>query len=491
MRILLGLCRLPNGSPCQSLVLRRMLAHRLAVPHHQSYMISTNQLLRIASVAGTRQVQWQQFRHKNRYDGFAKRKPGKPVSKIGLTWYIILGGGLWLLTMTNALPNLIDWVVRAAPPEVKENESGTEESGEDIGEVVERKRKKKKVGFHDRKMIEYENRIRDYSTPGQNIPLLCHIEGMKQPEGLGLDQFKKFDPKKMKKLGCGLDSDSIFYKLGESGLISFSDYVFLLVLLSTPPRMFEIAFKMFDLNGDGDVVFEEYEKVANVIRSQTSIGMRHRDHSTTGNTLKKMSTALTSFFFGPNLDQKLKVEKFLDFQRQLQREMIWLEFNRYDPVDGRITERDFADILLLYAGLPDKKRVRMLKKVRKVFKNDKGITFDEYLDFYKVLRFINDVDTALMFYHVAGASIDKGTLQHVAKTVAHVNLSDHITNVVFVLFDENDDGELSNKEFVSVMKRRLMRGLERPKDTGFVRLINAMWKCTKSGTPSILDGGSH
>jgi len=41
------------------------------------------------------------------------------------------------------------------------------------------------------------------------------------------------------------------------------------------------------------------------------------------------------------------------------------------------------------------------------------------------------------------------------------------------------------------MKRRLMRGLERPKDTGFVRLINAMWKCAKSGTPSILDGGSH
>ena len=30
-----------------------------------------------------------------------------------------------------------------------------------------------------------------------------------------------------------------------------------------------------------------------------------------------------------------------------------------------------------------------------------------------------------------------GTLQHVAKTAAHVDLSDHITNVVFVLFDEN------------------------------------------------------
>ena len=45
------------------------------------------------------------------------------------------------------------------------------------------------------------------------------------------------------------------------------------------------------------------------------------------------------------------------------------QFNRYDPVDGRITERDFADILLLYAGLADKKRTRMLKRVRKAFKN--------------------------------------------------------------------------------------------------------------------------
>ena len=45
------------------------------------------------------------------------------------------------------------------------------------------------------------------------------------------------------------------------------------------------------------------------------------------------------------------------------------QFNRYDPVDGRITERDFAEILLLYAGLADKKRARMLKRVRKAFKN--------------------------------------------------------------------------------------------------------------------------
>lgn len=51
-------------------------------------------------------------------------------------------------------------------------------------------------------------------------------------------------------------------------------------------RHFEIAFRMFDFNGDGDVDSEEFGKVATLIRQQTSIGTRHRDHATTGSTFK-------------------------------------------------------------------------------------------------------------------------------------------------------------------------------------------------------------
>jgi hypothetical protein len=67
----------------------------------------------------------------------------------------------------------------------------------------------------------------------------------------------------------------------------------------------------------------------------------------------------------------------------------------------------------------------------------------------------------------------------VAKTVAGVNLSDHAVEVVYNLFDEDGDGKLSHKEFITVMKRRWLRGLQMPKDTGFVNFIGAVSDCTR------------
>ncbi|UYV68461.1 MICU1 [Cordylochernes scorpioides] len=305
------------------------------------------------------------------------------------------------------------------------------------------------------------------------------------------------------------NKDSIFYKLGASGLISFSDYIFLLTVLSASRRHFEIAFQMFDLNGDGNVDYEEFEKVGcyqlwaqcgvntegdvlqvqTIIRNQTSIGMRHRDHGNTGNIYRGFSSALASYFFGPHLDQKLTIETFLTFQKQLQTEILNLEFMRKEPDENKcIRDVDFADLLLTYAGLPEKRHLKMLKRVKKKFKSSsQGISLDNYLLFFHFLNEISDVDTALTFYHIAGASIDEATLKHVAKTVAHVDLDDHVIDVVFTLFDENMDGQLSNKEFVAVMKERLQRGLEKPKDTGFVKLMDSIWKCARLKKPVLLD----
>ena len=82
------------------------------------------------------------------------------------------------------------------------------------------------------------------------------------------------------------------------------------------------------------------------------------------------------------------------------------------------------------------------------------------------------------------------TLSSQVETLAafFFQLSDHIIDVVFILFDENGDGKLSNREFVSVMKQRALRGLEKPKDTGIGRIFSAMTKCASDSTPTVIGG---
>ena len=64
-----------------------------------------------------------------------------------------------------------------------------------------------------------------------------------------------------------------------------------------------------------------------------------------------VNSALTTYFFGQNMKGKLTIEKFLEFQQQLQTEILSLEFERKNPDEnGRITEVDFTELLLAYAG---------------------------------------------------------------------------------------------------------------------------------------------
>ncbi|EDO46619.1 predicted protein [Nematostella vectensis] len=373
-------------------------------------------------------------------------------------------------------------------------------------------KKKKRKSFRDRRIIEYENRIRQYSTPDKVFRYFASLKivhsgaeenevfmtpedfvrsltpGKKQPDGI--DSFQCFvylcccSFQKHKYSGYEsqeIGENSVFMKMGDHGLISFSDYIFLLTVLSLPPRMFEIAFQMFDLNGDGEVDSKEFEKVQNILFSLTATGSRHRDHTTTGSVLSAhVNTGLKIYFFGESEDKKLTVEEFVDFQKKLQKEVMYLEFVAYDPVDGRISEVEFADMLLTYSSFQEKKKQQILKRVKKAFKeNSQGVTFQDYVDFFTFLRNLSEAEVALSFHMAANRAIDSETFKRVASTITGVSLQDHVVNIVYKMFDENGDGELSHKEFISVMKNQLVRGLENPKDTGFAKLMAALVHCAK------------
>lgn len=47
------------------------------------------------------------------------------------------------------------------------------------------------------------------------------------------------------------------------------------------------------------------------------------------------------------------------------------QFERNDPVDGKITERQFGGMLLAYSGVQSKKLIAMQKQLKKHFKEGK------------------------------------------------------------------------------------------------------------------------
>lgn len=107
-----------------------------------------------------------------------------------------------------------------------------------------------------------------------------------------------------------------------------------------------------------------------------------------------INSGLINFFFGANHEGILTVDKFLEFQRHLQNEILALEFKRKVNGDGKeedkISEKDFADLLIAYAGFPPKKKSKMLKRVRREFCSEenadkaKGVSLVDYLNFYQV-----------------------------------------------------------------------------------------------------------
>ncbi|KAG8225641.1 hypothetical protein J437_LFUL010326, partial [Ladona fulva] len=150
----------------------------------------------------------------------------KPVPEPRLTkiWYSIIGFGLIAVIYNwKGLFRYLFPPVDAAsqvPETLHESDLKDEHDheGKEVEEGTRRKKKKEKVGFRDRKIIEYENRIRAYSTPDKIFRYFATVRilttqgytevfmtpddflraitpGMKQPDGLGLDQFKRYDPK--------------------------------------------------------------------------------------------------------------------------------------------------------------------------------------------------------------------------------------------------------------------------------------------------------
>ncbi|XP_041846993.1 calcium uptake protein 3, mitochondrial isoform X1 [Melanotaenia boesemani] len=394
--------------------------------------------------------------------------------------------------------------------------------------------KKQSYGLDGRDvyMSSYENRFRLFSSleyEGQlYMTPLNFVESVTLNEPRSKRGWRSLTKKELDKMLSDTPpvwkgSSNLFRNLRERGVISYTEYLFLLCILTKPHAGFQIAFNMFDADGNEMVDKREFLVLEEIFRKkkdkkdvtedsqildEQSLQLYGHSKSQPNSVLKKdgqhvaapgmwdvlrrgtsqvlfsdlsehvdekTETTLLVHFFGKKGKAELKFEDFYKFMDNLQTEVLEIEFLSYSKGMPTISEEDFARILLRYTNVDNV--TAYLENVRHSLPDEKGITFEEFRSFFQFLNNLEDFTIAMQMYNFASRSVGQDEFTRAVYVATGIKLTKHLVNTVFKIFDEDHDGKLSHKEFIGVMKDRLHRGDGGPRvEEKFVSFKSCMKK---------------
>ncbi|KAI3496000.1 hypothetical protein L1887_38350 [Cichorium endivia] len=282
-------------------------------------------------------------------------------------------------------------------------------------------------------------------------------------------------------LQCAPSKFFMLFDTNNDGLISFAEYIFFVTLLSIPESSFSIAFKMFDLDNNGEIDKEEFKKVMALMRSQHRQGSGHRDGLRIG---LKVSTpvengGLLEYFFGKNGKSCLAHGKFVQFLKDLHNEILSLEFAHYDYKSrGTISAKDFA--LSMVASADMSHINKFLDRIDQLneepnLKNIR-ITFEDFKKFAELRKQLKPLSLAIFSYGKVNGLLTKKDFQRATERVCGIALSDNVIDMIYYIFDVNRDGNLSSDEFLRVLQRR--EDKLQPREEGLLGLISCWLQCS-------------
>ncbi|XP_068176960.1 calcium uptake protein 3, mitochondrial isoform X2 [Antennarius striatus] len=351
--------------------------------------------------------------------------------------------------------------------------------------------------------VEYEGQL--YMTP-QNF-----IESVTMSEPRNRSPWRSLTKQELEKILSDTPpvwkgSSKLFRNLREQGIISYTEYLFLLCILTKPHAGFKIAFNMFDADGNQMVDKREFLVLQEIFRKKNEKKGRKGDAEKSAqltmqlygyqiapmnSVLKKDSqefvvrsywdivrrcasqvlfsdlaeradenitidTTLLVHFFGKKGKAELTFDDFYRFMDNLQTEVLEIEFLTYSKGMTTISEEDFAKILLRFTNVDNISAY--LENVRQCIPDEKGITFDEFRSFFQFLNNLEDFAIAMQMYNFASRSIGQDEFARAVYVATGLKLTRHLVHTIFKIFDVDHDDQLSYKEFIGIMKDRLHRG---------------------------------
>ncbi|XP_073698141.1 calcium uptake protein 3, mitochondrial isoform X6 [Garra rufa] len=304
--------------------------------------------------------------------------------------------------------------------------------------------------------VEYEGQL--YMTP-QNF-----IESVTMSEPRIRKPWRSLTKQDMEKILSDTPpvwkgTSKLFRNLRERGIIAYTEYLFLLCILTKPHAGFKIAFNMFDADGNQMVDKREFLVLQEIFRKKNEKGRKgdaEKSAQLRADENMMIDTTLLVHFFGKKGKAELTFDDFYRFMDNLQTEMLEIEFLTYSKGMTTISEEDFARILLRYTNVEDIRSY--LENVRQCIPDEKGITFEEFRSFFQFLNNLEDFAIAMQMYNFACRSIGQDEFARAVYVATGLKLTRHLVNTIFKIFDVDHDDQLSYKEFIGIMKDRLHRG---------------------------------
>ncbi|XP_048197611.1 calcium uptake protein 2, mitochondrial isoform X2 [Perognathus longimembris pacificus] len=250
---------------------------------------------------------------------------------------------------------------------------------------------------------------------------------------------------------CG---STFFRDLGDKGLISYTEYLFLLTILTKPHTGFHVAFKMLDADGNERIEKREFVKEPTVKECE-------------------MNTTLQMRFFGKRGERKLHYKEFRRFMENLQTEVQEMEFLQFSKGLNFMRKEDFAEWLLFFTNSENKDIY--WKNVREKLSAGESISLDEFKSFCHFTTHLEDFAIAMQMFSLAHRPVRMAEFKRAVKVATGQELSSNILDTVFKIFDLDGDECLSHGEFLGVLKNRMHRGLWVPQQQS----VQEYWKCVK------------
>ncbi|XP_005213831.1 calcium uptake protein 2, mitochondrial isoform X1 [Bos taurus] len=259
-------------------------------------------------------------------------------------------------------------------------------------------------------------------------------------------------------------------------LISYTEYLFLLTILTKPHSGFHVAFKMLDADGDEMVEKKEFFKLQKIISKQDDLKTAITDETECQEQTvqePEINTTLQIRFFGKRGERKLHYKEFRRFMENLQAEVQEMEFLQFSKGLSFMRKEDFAEWLLFFTDTENKDVY--WKNVREKLSAGENISLEEFKSFCHFATHLEDFAIAMQMFSLAHRPVRLAEFKRAVKVATGQELSNNILDTVFKIFDLDGDECLSHEEFLGVLKNRMHRGLWVPQHLG----IQEYWKCVK------------